>query len=146
MVGVAYAGPVPDTAADPRVPCPRCGEGIRPGARKCPHCRRYLDSQLAEDRRQQVQAQVDHTIGEEFLRAEVKQTAIVSAVGIFVPFIGVLLGPVGLGYALWYHQRARRLEMQALPWLRPLYGFAGAWLLTGATSVALVWWWRVTHP
>lgn len=131
---------VTELAADPRVPCPRCGEGIRAGARKCPHCRRYLDPQLAADRRQQIADQAAWSVDAEEIRVRVKDGATLAGIAALpLFFVGPVAGPMCLGYALWYHQCARRLQMEEPPRLRLLYGFAGLWTFIGVLSWALMW-------
>jgi hypothetical protein len=92
-----------------------------------------LDAGLEADRKQQIEAQVRHTVDAEEVRTKTTQTTWAAGVGSFILcFAGPIGGPATLGYALWLHQRARQLEIGWPPGLRLLYGFAGLWSITGA--------------
>jgi hypothetical protein len=126
--------------AEAREPCPHCGDGVRAGARKCPHCRAYLDAALAADRRRQVDEQVDYILESEELTESVKNYMYLAGAGSFVLFfLGPLLGPAMLGYALYYQHRARLLQMPELPRIRLLFAFAGLWTATGIIGIAAIW-------
>ena len=137
--GYAEAGADMTGADDGREPCRFCGGKIRVGARKCPLCREYLDAALAEDRRQQIEQQVEYIVASEELIAQVKNYVILAGVGsCLLCFLGPLFGPAVLGYGLYYQNRARQLQMPDLPKIRLLFAFSGLWIATGVICWGLI--------
>lgn len=126
--------PPPVATLSPR--CPLCSEPIKPGARKCPHCKEFLDPALKAQREHGADLQQRRTRQKTELDGSVNQSFIIAIAGCA---IASCLGPLGGPYCMVRARQLRKkyaaLELEPPPRVRSLRIVGMLWLGLGG----LIW-------
>ncbi len=119
-------------------PCPLCGEMIQPAAKKCPHCKEFLDSTLRAERDAEAKLLVSQAVTGPDLEAKVNQTFFTAIVGmLLLSFFGVLLGPVVMLFSRHYRKKFQEVGLAPPGRVGSVFNIGLVWLSLGIVSVGL---------